>query len=119
MRTNFDPDGDLIAQASRLAKVRSEREPVHLALKKFVENHQRNNVLELVGKVQYPKQRAGLVCMDRLISDKSNGVLGALALVDMTMRRPRRNYSVQFKALYYQPVGTPAQALALMRHIDE
>lgn len=52
MRTNIELDDDLIAQASRLTQVRSKRELVHLALKEFVENHQRKDVLELVGKVQ-------------------------------------------------------------------
>ncbi|EAR22069.1 type II toxin-antitoxin system VapB family antitoxin [Nitrococcus mobilis] len=52
MRTNIELDDELITQALRLAKVRSKRELVHLALKEFVENHQRKDVLELVGKVR-------------------------------------------------------------------
>ncbi|MDN5849750.1 MAG: type II toxin-antitoxin system VapB family antitoxin [Nitrococcus sp.] len=52
MRTNIVLDDDLIAQALRLSKARSKRELVHLALKEFVENHQRKEVLELVGKVR-------------------------------------------------------------------
>ncbi|MCO6441868.1 MAG: type II toxin-antitoxin system VapB family antitoxin [Nitrococcus mobilis] len=51
-RTNIELDDELITQALRLAKVRSKREVVHLALKEFVENHQRKDVLELVGKVR-------------------------------------------------------------------
>lgn len=52
MRTNIELDDDLIAQALRLTKARSKRELVHLALKEFVENRQRKDVLELMGKVQ-------------------------------------------------------------------
>ena len=52
MRTNIELDDDLVTQAFRLTKAKSKRELVHLALKELVENRQRKNVLDLVGKVQ-------------------------------------------------------------------
>ena len=52
MRTNIELDDDLMTQAFRLTKAKSKRELVHLALKELVENRQRKNVLDLVGKVQ-------------------------------------------------------------------
>ena len=52
MRTNIELDDDLVTQAFRLTSAKSKRELVHLALKELVENRQRKNVLDLVGKVQ-------------------------------------------------------------------
>ena len=52
MRTNIELDDDLVTQAFRLTRAKSKRELVHLALKELVENRQRKNILDLVGKVQ-------------------------------------------------------------------
>ena len=52
MRTNIELDDQLIAQGLRLSNVKTKRELVHLALKEFVENRQRKNILDLVGEVE-------------------------------------------------------------------
>ena len=51
MRTNIELDDQLVERAFRYAQVKSKRELVNLALREFVENHQRRDVRELIGKV--------------------------------------------------------------------
>ena len=51
MRTNIELDDKLVERAFRYAQVKSKRELVNLALREFVENHQRKDVRELIGKV--------------------------------------------------------------------
>lgn len=65
MRTNIVLDDDLIEEAVKVSKAKTKREAVHLALKEFVENRKRLNLLDLKGKVQfaddydYKKMREG------------------------------------------------------------
>lgn len=51
MRTNIELDDKLIKEAFRYSSVTTKRELVEIALREFVENHKRLNVLDLVGKV--------------------------------------------------------------------
>jgi Arc/MetJ family transcription regulator len=48
MRTNIVLDDKLVADAMRLARVRSKREVVDLALREMVLRRRRRNVLDLV-----------------------------------------------------------------------
>lgn len=47
MRTNIVLDGKLVKQAMKLAKVRTIREAVDLALRRFVQSGKQRKVLEL------------------------------------------------------------------------
>mgnify|MGYP000904988398 CR=1 FL=1 len=65
MRTNIVLDDELIEEAVKLSKAKTKKEAVNLALKEFVENRKRLNLLDLKGKVQfaqdydYKKMREG------------------------------------------------------------
>ena len=50
MRTNIVLDDRLIKQAMRLAKVKTKREVVDLALRDFVARGKQRDVLELIGQ---------------------------------------------------------------------
>jgi Arc/MetJ family transcription regulator len=50
MRTNIVLDDRLIEQAMRLAKVRTKREAVDVALREFIARARQKDVLSLVGK---------------------------------------------------------------------
>jgi Arc/MetJ family transcription regulator len=50
MRTNIDLDDKLLEAAFRCAQVKSKKDLVHLALKEFVEHHQRKDLRELRGR---------------------------------------------------------------------
>ncbi|WP_298135434.1 type II toxin-antitoxin system VapB family antitoxin [Acidiferrobacter sp.] len=50
MRTNIVLDDRLIRQAMRLAKVKTKREAVDLALRDFVARGKQRDVLELIGQ---------------------------------------------------------------------
>lgn len=50
MRTNIVLDDKLVAHAMRLARVRSKREVVDMALREMVLRRRRRNVLDLVGQ---------------------------------------------------------------------
>ena len=50
MRTNIDLDEALLEAAFRYAPVKTKRELVHLALREFVEHHQRRDLRELRGQ---------------------------------------------------------------------
>lgn len=52
MRTNIVLDNELVQEAFRYAKVDTKRELVELALREFVANHKRRNVLGLRGKIK-------------------------------------------------------------------
>jgi Arc/MetJ family transcription regulator len=49
MRTNIVLDDQLVKQALKLAKVKTKREVVHVALKEFVESRRRLKILEMFG----------------------------------------------------------------------
>ncbi|QQS54943.1 MAG: type II toxin-antitoxin system VapB family antitoxin [Candidatus Competibacteraceae bacterium] len=50
MRTNIVLNDDLINEAMRLAKVKTKREAVDIALRRFVANQKQRRILELVGQ---------------------------------------------------------------------
>lgn len=50
MRTNIVLDDDLVSEAFSYAKVKTKRELIDLALREFVINHKRRNLMELYGK---------------------------------------------------------------------
>ena len=52
MRTNIVLDDKLVQEAFRYTTVSTKRELVDLVLREFVENHQRLDVRELLGKVK-------------------------------------------------------------------
>lgn len=53
MRTNIDLDDGLIEEALRLTGVKTKKELIHQALKEFVENRRRLNLLNLEGKIEF------------------------------------------------------------------
>lgn len=65
MRTNIVLDDQLVEEAVKVSKAKSKREVVHLALKEFVENRKRLNLMDLRGKVcfsedyDYKRMREG------------------------------------------------------------
>jgi Arc/MetJ family transcription regulator len=65
MRTNIVLDDNLINEAMRLAHVKTKREAVDLALRRFVSSQKQRRILELVGKelidpaYDYKAARAG------------------------------------------------------------
>jgi Arc/MetJ family transcription regulator len=52
MRTNIVLNDQLVEQAFLFAPVKTKRELVEYALREFVEQHQRRNLLDLAGKVK-------------------------------------------------------------------
>ena len=50
MRTNIDIDDKLLAKAMRLARARTKREAIHLALEHYIESRDYSRLLELAGK---------------------------------------------------------------------
>jgi len=53
MRTNIVLDDELLHEALKYTRVKTKRELVHLALKEFVENRRRLNLLDLDGKIEF------------------------------------------------------------------
>lgn len=53
MRTNIVLDDELLHEALKYTQVKTKRELVHLALKEFVENRRRLNLLDLDGKIEF------------------------------------------------------------------
>ncbi len=52
MRTNIVLNDNLVKEAFRFAKVSTKRELVDLALREFIESHQRQDLRELAGTVK-------------------------------------------------------------------
>jgi Arc/MetJ family transcription regulator len=53
MRTNIVLDDSLVEEALKLGNARTKREIIHEALKEFVENRRRLNLLDLSGKISF------------------------------------------------------------------
>ena len=53
MRTNIVLDDNLVNEAIKLSRVKTKKELIHLALKEFVENKRRRNLLDLEGKIEF------------------------------------------------------------------
>lgn len=65
MRTNIVLDEELIQEAFKYTQAKTKRELVELALREFVENHRRRDLMDLFGKdgiradYDYKKLRTG------------------------------------------------------------
>lgn len=53
MRTNIVLDDNLVEEALKLSKTRTKKELIHEALKEFVENRKRLDLLDLSGKIKF------------------------------------------------------------------
>ncbi len=53
MRTNVVLDETLVEEAFKLGCVKTKRELIHEALKEYVENRKRLNLLDLSGKIKF------------------------------------------------------------------
>ena len=53
MRTNIVLDDNLVKEAIKLSGIKTKKELIHLALKEFVENKRRLNLLDLEGKIEF------------------------------------------------------------------
>jgi len=55
MRTNIVLDDSLVKEALKLSRVKTKKEVVNQALKEFVENRKRLNLMDLFGKIDFAK----------------------------------------------------------------
>lgn len=55
MRTNIVLEESLIKEAMRLSRAKTKKELVNQALKEFVENRKRLNLMDLAGKIEFAK----------------------------------------------------------------
>ena len=55
MRTNIVLDESLVKKAMRLSRTKTKKELVHQALKEFVENRKRLNLMDLARKIEFDK----------------------------------------------------------------
>jgi Arc/MetJ family transcription regulator len=55
MRTNIVLDESLVKEAMRLSRTKTKKELVNQALKEFVENRKRLNLMDLEGKIEFSK----------------------------------------------------------------
>jgi Arc/MetJ family transcription regulator len=55
MRTNIVLDDSLVKEALKLSRVKTKKELVNQALKEFVENRKRLNLMDLLGKIEFAK----------------------------------------------------------------
>jgi Arc/MetJ family transcription regulator len=55
MRTNIFLDDNLVKEALKLSRARTKKELVNQALKEFVENRKRLNLMDLFGKIEFAK----------------------------------------------------------------
>ncbi len=55
MRTNIVLDESLVKKAMKLSRTKTKKELVNQALKEFVENRKRLNLMDLAGKIDFSK----------------------------------------------------------------
>jgi Arc/MetJ family transcription regulator len=55
MRTNIVLDDKLVKEAFKLSRVKTKKELVSQALKEFIENRKRLNLMDLAGKIEFAK----------------------------------------------------------------
>jgi len=55
MRTNIVLDERLVKKAMKLSRTMTKKELVNQALKEFVENRKRLNLMDLAGKIEFTK----------------------------------------------------------------
>ncbi|MGB9812723.1 MAG: type II toxin-antitoxin system VapB family antitoxin [Thermovenabulum sp.] len=53
MRTNIIIDENLIKEALKISGLKTKKEVVNLALKEFVENRKRKNLMDLKGRIEF------------------------------------------------------------------
>lgn len=53
MRTNINLDDNLVKEAFKYINVTTKKELINIALKEFVENHKKKDLLELKGKIEF------------------------------------------------------------------
>jgi len=53
MRTNIVLDEKLVEEAFKMSQAKTKKGLVHEALKEFIENRKRLNLLELFGKIEF------------------------------------------------------------------
>jgi len=53
MRTNIVLDDNLVKEAFELSGAKTKKELIHYALKEFVENKRRLNLLDLEGRIEF------------------------------------------------------------------
>jgi Arc/MetJ family transcription regulator len=53
MRTNIDIDDALLKQAFKFSQAKTKKELIHQALKEFVENRRRLNLMDLEGRIEF------------------------------------------------------------------
>jgi len=53
MRTNIVLDDNLVKEAFKYSHAKSKKELIAMALKEFVENRRRLNLLDLEGKIEF------------------------------------------------------------------
>ena len=53
MRTNIDIDDALVSEAFKYSRAKTKKDLIHQALKEFVENRRRLNLLELEGRIEF------------------------------------------------------------------
>ncbi|WAM35644.1 type II toxin-antitoxin system VapB family antitoxin [Caldicellulosiruptor acetigenus] len=53
MRTNIFIDENLLKKVMEIAGVKTKKEAVEIALREYLENHTRKNLLELKGKIMF------------------------------------------------------------------
>jgi Arc/MetJ family transcription regulator len=53
MRTNIDLDERLMSEALKHSMAKTKKELIHQALREFVENRRRLNLLDLEGKIEF------------------------------------------------------------------
>lgn len=53
MRTNVVLDDEVMAKAQKLAKAKTKRETLDIALREYVVNHSRKDLRELAGKIEF------------------------------------------------------------------
>jgi len=55
MRTNIVLEDKLVREAMKLTRIKTKKELVNQALKEFVENRKRRNLMDLFGKIEFAK----------------------------------------------------------------
>jgi Arc/MetJ family transcription regulator len=53
MRTNIDLDDKLVEEAFKYSKYSTKKELVNEALEEYITNHNKKNILDLMGKIQF------------------------------------------------------------------
>jgi Arc/MetJ family transcription regulator len=53
MRTNIDLENKLVKVAFKYSSAKTKKDLINQALKEFVENHSRANLLDLKGKIEF------------------------------------------------------------------